>query len=59
MVQYHSLYRRKDLIMKSLKSVWKKAAVFGLAAVTSAGLLAGNAFAGEADAVYRTVDEIK
>ena len=45
--------------MKSLKSVWKKAAVFGLAAVTSAGLLAGNAFAGEADAVYRTVDEIK
>jgi len=42
-----------------MKSLLKKIAVFGLAAVTSAGLLAGSSFADEAKAVYRTVDEIK
>lgn len=42
-----------------MKSLWKKIAVFGLAAVTSAGLLAGSSFAEEEKSVYRTVDEIK
>ena len=42
-----------------MKSLLKKIAVFGLAAVTSAGLLAGSSFADEAKTVYRTVDEIK
>ena len=43
-----------------MKSLFKKIAVFGLAAVTSAGLLAGTAVAAEgSDSVFRTVDEIK
>ena len=43
-----------------MKSLFKKIAVFGLAAVTSVGLLAGTAVAAEgSDSVFRTVDEIK
>lgn len=42
-----------------MKSLFRKIAVLGLAAVTSAGLLTGTASADGSDSVFRTVDEIK
>ena len=41
------------------RNIWKKLGTIGLAAVTAAGLLAGTAFAEEANTIYRSLEEIK
>ena len=42
-----------------MKNILKKIIVTGIAAITALGLLAGVTAAADADALYRTVDEIK